>query len=272
MNKKTKRILINSLIVAGALCLVFFISFMGISIYKNAQFKKALPDAEAAPLMYYMNVTSNTSYFYNKENVSVLIPSLDYKSAYASSLADKQIDAVILKGSGELYVNMMNTLYDKITVGIIFYPSGMKKEHVELMKKVYPETLFVEADKEGRYIMGDYVFYFYGDKERIDTKIQYGLHSFLIADNAVGSMVDKVECDFALMPYESFKNSSIDADYVVFEEGTTVLTEDIMDKAMNYAIHPGYNFISLCMHRISSYGDELAFDITFTPTGRLEEK
>lgn len=269
MNKSKKKILFTSLAVAGGFCLVLLVAIIGVFVYKDVKFKKSLPDAEAAPLMYYTNVTGNTSYFYNQEYVSVLIPTLDFKAQYVMSFADRSVDALVIKGSSELYVNLVTSLCDHLEVGTIFYPSGMKKDFLELLKKVYPQAVFIAADREGQYILGDYVFYFYGDKNNIDTKVQYGLHSFMIADNAVGSLVDKVECDFALIPYESFKASYIDVDYVVFEEGANVVLEEVMEKAMNYATHPGYNFISLCMHGLESYENSLTFNMTFAPTGKI---
>lgn len=268
--KKKKRLPFFIGIGVLALCLVIVITVVSVKIYKDAQFKKSLPDPAAAPLMYYINMTY-ADFFYNDEYVSVLIPDADYQTSYLSTLQDGEVDILILKDSGELYVNMLSS-FGGYPFKTIFIPSGMRKEYKTHLKELFPETVFIEADKEERAVIGDYVFFFYGDKNTINTKIQYGTHSFLVADTSCGSKFDKMECDVAIMPYTAYLDSSIESTYVVFEKDAVVVNDDIVGKTMYYALHPGNNFFAMSMHRFEGRGDEIIFDIEFHATGKLMEK
>lgn len=268
--REKNKVLMISLFTAGIICVAVILAVFIGAVYKNYKFKNALPDPEAAPSMYYLNVAGDSSFFCNDEKVSLFIPSLDFNTLYVSSLTDSVIDGLVLEESGELYANMLLSLCNSIKVNTIFYPSGMKKEYVELIKTAYPDAQLVKADKEGRYILGDYVLTFYGDKKHVDTYVQYGIHSMVVADQEIGSLVDKISCDFAIMPYASFIQSSIETDYVVFEQEAVIVKEEIIEKTMQYAVHPGYNYLALCMHNLENQKGEVLFNLSFTATGKLE--
>lgn len=253
-----------------ALCVIVIAIVVIKNIYDDIQFKNSLPDAEAAPLMYYMSITG-ADYFYNEEYVSVLIPDADYQASYISTLQDKSLDILILKGSGELYVNMLSS-FGAYPIGTIFIPSGIRKEYKVHLKELFPESEFIEADKIERVVIGDYVFYFSGDKHSINTKIQYGTHSFLIADSECGSRMNKMECDVAVMPYQAYVDSHIESEYVFFEENAVVNNEDILEKTIYYATHPGSTFFGICMHRFEGQEDNIIFNIETAATGKIKEQ
>lgn len=266
--ERTKRRLFSFVgIGVAALCLIIFIVVLSVQIYKDAQFKKMLPDPAGAPMMYQMSI-SHGQYFYNMEEYkSVLIPDADFTMQDLSSLRFPRLDVLILKEGTEPYVNFLSSVAG-FPISTIFIPSGMREEYKLHIAGLYPDAVIVEADKEKRAIVGDYVFYFYGDKSSYNTLIQYGTNTFLIADFV---QKKKVTCDVAVMPYATFLDSKVEADYVVFDKDSIVVKEDILDKVMYYTVDPGVNYFSLSMHGFENR-DDIIFDIQFDATGKIAEQ
>lgn len=255
-------------ISATCLCVAIIAILIGVNIYKDNQFKKKLPDPLAAPEMYQLSIAHGI-YFYNMVGLkSVLIPDADFTIKDIGSLRNQmQLDVIVLKEDNQLYVNMIEELHG-FPIGTIFIPSGMKKENKLHIAGLFPESVIIEADKEKRAVVGDYVFYFYGDKHSLNTLIQYGTSTFLVADFV---QKKKIECDVAVMPYQTFLDSKVTAEYVVFEKDSVVSKEAIVDKVMYYAVDPGVNYFSLSMHGLE-YREKIIFDIQFDATGKLKEQ
>ena len=251
-----------------ALCLIIFIAVLSVQIYRDAQFKKNLPDPLAAPTMYQLSIARGT-YFYNMAGYkSVLIPDADFTIMDIGSLKNQmQLDVLIVKEDNQLYVNMLEGICN-FPIGTIFIPSGMKKENKLHIAGLFPNSTIIEADKEGCAIVGDYVFYFYGNKHSINTLVQYGTSTFFIADFV---QKKKVACDVAIMPYQAFLDSKVTAEYVIFDKDSVVSKEAIVDKVMYYAVDPGVNYFSLSMHNFENR-DKVIFDIQFDATGKLKEQ
>lgn len=275
----------NVLIMAGIMLAVVLLACIVIVVVKNIrsnkEFEMTLPDPALASTMYQFMRTDGTVYFTNQQNNVVLVPTLDFKPSDISGVASSfsymgsdtvhSISAVILKGSGGEYANMLISLAEELDfLGTVFYPSKISKDALDTMKAYFPDTVFIEADKVSQYVLGDYVLYF-ENSDNMTIKVTYGYYTYLLSDVAVGGgMAGTEECDVAIMPYDAFSSSKIECKTAVFPAGTVVDMEILSQKASSYLIHPGRNTFSMVMHRME-YMEDIVFECVTLPTGKLEE-